>query len=136
MPFCPKCGYEYREGISRCPDCDEPLVSQLPPIDASSKENEIDEKDWVPVVQLTSMQYAELIVEDLRGKDIPVIMRSSTGHFGETGQMGTSSFRPIGGGYVIFVPTGFVEKADNEGEAILGEVWVNSRLVDIEGDNK
>ncbi|MBN1595554.1 hypothetical protein JW933_06475 [candidate division FCPU426 bacterium] len=31
MPFCPKCGYEYRPSMSRCPDCDETLVAALPP---------------------------------------------------------------------------------------------------------
>lgn len=31
MPFCPKCGYEYKEEISQCADCQVPLVSSLPP---------------------------------------------------------------------------------------------------------
>lgn len=29
MPFCPKCKYEYREGIKICPDCDVPLRTHL-----------------------------------------------------------------------------------------------------------
>ena len=29
MPFCPSCGYEYEEGIEKCPDCDEKLVEHL-----------------------------------------------------------------------------------------------------------
>lgn len=131
MPFCPKCRYEYREGITRCPDCDELLVSELPPLSRQAEIGAIDEKDWIPLVLLTSSQYAELVVEDLRAKDIPVVMRSNTGHFGETGQMGTSTFRPIGGGYIVFVPEAYIEQADNEGEAILGDVWTNSRLKDI-----
>lgn len=132
MPFCPKCRYEYRPGVSRCPDCDEPLVDKLPPAAGPDRERIIDDKDWVAMVRLTSRQYAELIVEELRTKNIPVIMRSNTGHFGETGQMGTATFRPIGGGYILFVPSDFIEQADNEGEAVLGEVWTTSRLVDFE----
>jgi len=27
MPFCPQCGYQYKEGTTVCPDCSEPLVA-------------------------------------------------------------------------------------------------------------
>jgi hypothetical protein len=30
MPYCPECRYEYRAGITRCADCDAPLVTALP----------------------------------------------------------------------------------------------------------
>jgi hypothetical protein len=29
MPYCPKCGYEYEEGIEICPDCEVKLVDHL-----------------------------------------------------------------------------------------------------------
>jgi len=29
MAFCPGCGYEFREGLRRCPDCDMDLVASL-----------------------------------------------------------------------------------------------------------
>lgn len=30
MPYCPACRSEFREGFSRCADCDVPLVPELP----------------------------------------------------------------------------------------------------------
>ena len=32
--FCPQCRLEYREGFTRCSDCDVPLVESLPPEEA------------------------------------------------------------------------------------------------------
>ena len=29
MPWCPKCGAEYRDGFTRCASCDVPLVDRL-----------------------------------------------------------------------------------------------------------
>jgi len=28
--FCPKCRYEYKPGVTTCPDCEVPLVPELP----------------------------------------------------------------------------------------------------------
>jgi hypothetical protein len=35
--FCPKCGYEYRQGFTECPDCNVNLVHE-PPEDAQGEE--------------------------------------------------------------------------------------------------
>lgn len=131
MPFCPKCRYEYNPGISICPDCDETLVSYLP--EETDEDIEFgDFEDWVRIGRLTSQSYADLLEGGLEDKDIPVIILSGTGHFGETGQMGTSSYRPIDGGYSIMVPREFAADADIEAETILGEDWVKARIPNSE----
>lgn len=35
MAFCPGCGYEFREGMRRCPDCDLDLVANLEEVDTA-----------------------------------------------------------------------------------------------------
>lgn len=127
MPFCPKCKYEYRSDVSFCPDCDERLVPSLPPEDDTEKVY-----DWVPIARMTSTQYTEMVVETLRSKDIPAVVSDRSGHFGQTGQMGMSSFRPISGAVSsLFVPREFVEDAVHEAEIIIGEDWDKIKLVDI-----
>jgi len=129
MPFCPKCRYEYNTGTSICPDCDEPLVDRLPDKSESDPNNTLADYDnWVCIGRLTSSIYANMINEVFREKEIPVVVLSGTGHFGQTGQMGASSFRPIDGAYSILVPEEYVEDADQEAEIILGEDWTKFRV--------
>ncbi|RKX23303.1 MAG: hypothetical protein DRP51_00740 [Candidatus Zixiibacteriota bacterium] len=132
MPFCPKCRYEYKPEISVCPDCSEPLVSSLP--DKTAEDFRIDSKtynNWVRIGRLTSYAYANMINEGLHSKNIPVVVLSGAGHFGQTGQMGTSSFRPIDGGFSIMVPEEFAVDASREAEVILGDEWIKAREENI-----
>jgi hypothetical protein len=133
MPFCPKCRYEYLPGVNTCPDCNEKLVASLPEPEADDADRgEPEYKDWVQLARLTSYEYTRMIQEVFTERGIPIVIHSGTGHFGQTGQMGMSSFRPVGGGYSIMVPLEFVTAADREAEAILGDTWRGSRLVDFD----
>ncbi|MFH1687464.1 MAG: hypothetical protein ABIE70_08090 [bacterium] len=133
MPFCPECRYEYGADVARCPDCDVDLVAHMPD-DDDLLDQESKYKDWVQLARLNSHEFAHMIVEAFRAKDIPVVLLSGAGHFGQTGQMGVTS-RAVGGAFSINVPKEFVIQADQEGEGILGEEWQASRLVDIESDD-
>jgi hypothetical protein len=130
MPFCPKCGTEYTEGTKYCSDCEVKLVDQPPAVPA---DEETEYEDWVKLARLTSPEYASMLEEELRAKDIPVIIRPEVGHFGNIGTLGPSSFVPVGGGYLVLVPEEFVERVDLEATALLGDVWKEAKLVDIEG---
>jgi len=136
MPFCPKCGYEYGEKITTCPDCHEKLVASL--TEGGGKSDSDDEtayKNRIQVARLTSPQHAEMALEVLRAKNIPAVILSGAGYFGQTGQFGTSSFQPVGGAYSLMVPQEHVANADQEARQILGEVWEKSKLVNIMTDN-
>lgn len=124
MPFCPVCKYEYNIECSLCPDCEERLVAVLAPETETVEElSEDNYKDWIKVAKFNSDLPAKLILETLRMNDVPAIILSDTGHFGQTGQMGPSSFNSIGGNYNLMVPRDKVTEADEIGQAILGEDW-------------
>lgn len=131
MPFCPKCHYEYKDDVQTCPDCNLPLVANLDAVDREADDPDADRK-WVALAKLTSQQHAEMLIEALRAKDIPAVLESDSGFFGMTGQMGPSSFQPVGDGFVIHVDVDKVVEANAAGAAIVGESWEASRLVDFE----
>ena len=132
--FCPSCGYEYTEEVDICPDCGEKLVSERPEIVRSVNTEQADEyDDWVEIGRLTSQQYAEMALEVLRARGIPAAVLSGAGYFGQTGQMGISSYQPAGGAFTILVPEKYIVDADAEIETILGDEWRKGRL---SGDEK
>lgn len=131
MPYCPQCRYEYEIGIGKCPDCGVPLVDRLPE-ESPKTEHEHRYKDWIPLANLTSQQVAEMVLEGLRAKDIPAVIYSGVGYFGQAGAMGSSLYTPVGGAYTLLVPQEYIEDADEEGLLILGEDWDRAKIIDTE----
>lgn len=131
MPYCPQCKMEYNEGVQTCHDCDVALVDWLPDKD-TDEEEESKYKDWVALAKLTSHEYTEMVLEVWRNEGIPGVAHSEAGYFGETGQMGASSFQPAGGGYTLLVPTEYISDANMEAEAILGDTWKGALLINID----
>lgn len=93
MPYCPQCRYEYETGIGKCPDCGVPLVDLLPE-ESPKTDHEHRYKDWIPVANLTSQQVAEMVLEGLRATDIPAVIYSGVGYFGQAGAMGSRFIPP------------------------------------------
>ena len=145
--FCPNCKYEYLPETIMCPDCDEPLVTKEE-LDAMPDENEkldasplleelqslkdVDtEIDWVHIARINSKQMADMILQVLHAKGIASVIHSETGYFGMTGQIGMSSYQPIGGGYSLFVDKNCLEDVDNEASILMGDEWEKCKLVNI-----
>ncbi len=66
MAICPKCNFEYEDGITICPDCGSALVDEKYFI----KPEEWTEKNW-EVVYTSNYEYeAEMIKDNLEGAGI------------------------------------------------------------------
>jgi hypothetical protein len=65
MAFCPNCEAEYREGITRCQDCDMDLVAELTP---ENKVHDTSEGEPVPFQTFKTGAEAEM-VRDLLEKN-------------------------------------------------------------------
>lgn len=79
MPFCPSCGYEYEEGIEKCPDCEVKLVDHL--------SEEHFKGEMVEVYSTNSTAEAGMVKELLYGEGIFSALSNELGSgvFGGTG---------------------------------------------------
>jgi len=72
MPICPNCKYEYVQGITICPDCNESLVNKS----ALEHFDELGEVDWV-LVYMSGLDYEiEMLKDNLESADIEVTVLS------------------------------------------------------------
>ncbi|NMC44278.1 MAG: hypothetical protein GYA46_10205, partial [candidate division Zixibacteria bacterium] len=88
--------------------------------------------DWIPLASLTSQQVAEMVMEGLRVKDIPAVIYSGVGYFGQAGAMGSSLYAPVGGAYTLLVPQEYIADADEEARLIVGDDWEKAKIINTE----
>jgi hypothetical protein len=76
MPWCPKCGSEYREGFTRCSDCGGELTDTPPLAD------EVPEAGppWVALAAFTTSEEAQLARGLLEAEGIPAEIVDQQAH--------------------------------------------------------
>lgn len=72
--ICPNCRSEFREGFTRCPDCDVELVARLP-ADARPGKGE----DWVEVIDTADVSLLPILRSALDGAGIPFVVEGDEG---------------------------------------------------------
>lgn len=119
MGFCPICKYEYNPGVTVCPDCNEPLVDQLPQTTKGSAAVQPDDS-WVPVCRVTGETRSGIAKGALDSNNIPsIVMSSQFSAYG--GARGLQAVLGSGHGDVLMVPREFQQEAELILEAVLGE---------------
>ncbi len=111
MSFCPDCNEEYDNELSNCPKCN---------------------KGWVVIGCVKDKTSADYAIETLKSYDVPGILFSESGFFGQAGLNLPSPSGKNMGMFKIQVPSELAKDAVNVMNMILGDSWDNT--LDIEAD--
>ncbi len=65
MPICPNCEYEYKEGVTVCPDCGQDLISK-----SDFDEGLINPEDWEILLTCSEEYEADMLKANLEGAGI------------------------------------------------------------------
>ncbi len=74
MAYCPRCRFEYREGVTHCPDCGAELVAELPPEEEFTLPT--PETELVELCRMTDPNQAEVIKAALQEAGIATLLRT------------------------------------------------------------
>ncbi len=80
MPFCPNCQIEYRDGFTRCTDCDIDLVPALPR--ESPPEGDTEPLELAELATFPNASEAEMIQELLEDNGISTVLRGDVDPLG------------------------------------------------------
>ncbi|MCP4580099.1 MAG: hypothetical protein GY839_00665 [candidate division Zixibacteria bacterium] len=111
MPYCPKCGEEYRVDLTKCPDCGLDLVDD--PAAKEEKSSDVDLKA-VLLCQTNDIMNAEILEQALKDHNIPHLVKSSAGTYS-----GFGSISQVMKGISIFVSEAAIDKAIEIAQTII-----------------
>ncbi len=114
MVFCPVCNNEWADEATTCPICKEEL-------DVDS-EHEKDQ-EWMLLGTVDDKLSADFAREALMSYNIPAVVISKSGYFGEIGLTLNSFYGQGSSLFEISVPSSFAEEASGILEMTVGERW-------------
>jgi len=67
--ICPKCEYEYHDGVTVCPDCNTELVTL-----ENFEGNLVHPKDWIIIYSCADAVEADMLKSNLEGAEIEALI--------------------------------------------------------------
>lgn len=114
MAYCPVCKTEWADDMSECPVCAHEIqASENPPVNDA----------WVTLGFIADKISADYAKEVLDSYEIPVVVFSKSGFFGQAGLMFQGFYKPGAQAFEISVPAECVEEATGILDMVLGDKW-------------
>jgi len=117
MTFCPECKKDFNSDLLSCPRCHPDL--------REGNETSTDgvDKGWVVIGHVRDQTSADYARETLESYDVPAVVFSESGFFGQVGLNLLSPYGKHKGMFQIQVPSELVPDAINIMNMILGDSW-------------
>ncbi|MFZ5981445.1 MAG: hypothetical protein ACOYVF_12530 [Candidatus Zixiibacteriota bacterium] len=109
--LCPVCKNEWEEGTAHCPICGYELNDYN------------EEAEWIIIGDIDDKVSADYAKETLLSSEIPVVIFSKSGFFGNVGLPLHPFYKPGTGVFEVAVPGEYQEEAVEILDIILGEQW-------------
>ena len=110
--YCPVCKSELSGDLQTCYVCG-----------SDPKNSESETKEWVMLGIIEDKMLADLGLETLKSCDIPAVLFSKSGFFGNIGLPLAPFHSNSSAGFEILVPQEYADQADETLEMTLGEKW-------------
>jgi len=115
MAICPNCNENFNDSLKTCPICKVNLID--------SEDFESFEENWVIVGRVKDQTTSEYARETLESYDIPAVIISESGFFGQAGLNLPSPSGANLGFFQIHVPRELKDEAADILKMILGDSW-------------
>lgn len=108
MAFCPECNIDLGNGVTKCFVCGHEISNDY---------------DWFVVGYVDDKLSADFVREAMNSYEIPVVVISKSGFFGNIGLPLTPFYKPGESTFEVMVPREYQEDAEGVLTMILGEKW-------------
>jgi len=110
VAFCPKCNHELPNGATECYVCGCDLT-------------DTQETQWVVLGSIENKLYADFAKETLASYDIPAVVISKDGFFGDIGLPLRPFYNSQSAPFEISVPAAYRDEAIEILDMIIGDKW-------------
>jgi hypothetical protein len=114
MPYCPRCRDNFAGDPTACPKCGYEFADQ---------DEDTEDREWVMIARIRDKTSADYAKETLDSYQIPSVVFSRSGYFGQVGLNLPSLYGKGIDKFEIHVPTGYREEAEGVLDMILGDSW-------------
>lgn len=114
MAFCPVCKTEWEDGVTECPVCSREL---------GKADAEKSESTWVLLGFISDPISADYAREVLKSYDIPAVVISKSGFFGQAGLTLPGFYSAGSQLFEVSTPEECVEEALGVLDMVLGDKW-------------